>query len=230
MEGFSELYMCSEGKVFMAQCDEGCRRCTDPFENIYGYVPGDCNRDFLRAECTDAEVEGVEFDAGFKPTGVYQGAAAGGGTAAGTEEWPDDAFDENDGLTRAERMDTDLGRADAEEEQEERRGPLSPKADSEKFHSKKYTDGPLYDAAAHGAQRVQFAGEARRESLRACGMLEGALKTLREIHVDSAAAAPAADKQAEAQVALALQRCEKLRAGASPVVKGDTDGGARDEL
>ena len=71
MQGYDEVYFCttvaSKVEVHMAYCEDAtCAKCGTPFPNMYGYVDGECNRDFLKAACSATKaldgLEGVNDD------------------------------------------------------------------------------------------------------------------------------------------------------------------------
>ena len=213
MGAYSEFYLCNAaGEVLTAHCTPECTKCSMPFTNHYNYVNGECNRDFLKAHCTSEAVPAeVEMIDGYTPKGADDMASlqAGDGVEADSLE----EIEPDDGLTAAERRNTQLEDLDEIEEYEKPRAPLLPKEDAKKFFSSKYTDGAVYaeggaEADTNGGVEV-FAREGRRDSLRACAMLVAGLK-----HARALAAAEAGDAEQPESVegvTLALKRCEQLR-------------------
>ena len=219
MQGYAEVYFCttvaSKVEVHMAYCEDAtCAKCGTPFPNMYGYVDGECNRDFLKAACsgTKALDGGVTaFVEGWLPevlrnpaTGAAVAAAvAAAPVAGGLGVVPADAIYDgpDDGLTAAERLDFDL----EEPEYTKPRAPMMPKDDADKFFASKYTEGPVYEGSGSetAAGHVVFANEGARDSARACRELAGARAQVRQLGGDADAAGGAA-------IQLALEHCATL--------------------
>jgi len=223
MQGYAEVYFCttvaSKVEVHMAYCEDAtCAKCGTPFPNMYGYVDGECNRDFLKAACSATKaLDGgtTAFVEGWLPE-VLRNPATGAAVAAAVAAAPmaegglgvvpaDAIYDgPDDGLTAAERLDFDL----EEPEYTKPRAPMMPKDDADKFFASKYTEGPEYEGAgahepAAGAGHVVFANEGARDSARACRELVGARAQVQQLGGDADAAGGAA-------IQLALERCATL--------------------
>ena len=91
MGAWFEMYLCTAEKtVHMAYCeDSGCLKCGAPILNMYHYVDGECNRDFLKAVCSPSKpvAAATTFTPGWAPPGLDASSAV-PAVAHGTQSGP----------------------------------------------------------------------------------------------------------------------------------------------